>query len=41
MVDFQKAAVSNTTLRTKLRSYGGQPVQEFLDRVADWEKIVQ
>jgi hypothetical protein len=41
MVKFQKAAVENTSLREKLRSYGGQPIQEFLDRVTSWEKIVK
>ena len=41
MLDFQKAAVENTQLREKLKTYGGQPVQEFLDRVASWEKIVK
>jgi hypothetical protein len=41
MVDFQKAAVAETTVRERLRSYGGQPVQEVLDRVASWEEIVK
>ncbi len=39
MVDFQKVAVKNSPLREKLKSYGGKPVQEFLERVASWEKI--
>ncbi len=39
MVDFQKAAVGNTQLRERLKTYGGQPVREVLDRVASWEKI--
>jgi hypothetical protein len=39
--DFQKAAVDNVELRERLRSYGGQPVQEVLDLVTNWEKIVQ
>ncbi len=39
MMDFQKAAIEKTELRQRLRSYGGEPVQEFLDRVASWEKI--
>ena len=39
MVDFQKAAVENTALRQKLRSFGGEPVQEFLGRVESWEKL--
>jgi hypothetical protein len=41
MFNFQKAAVENVTLRQKLRSFGGNPVQQFLDRVDSWEKIVQ
>jgi hypothetical protein len=27
-------------LREKLRTYGGHPVQEFLDYVESWKKIV-
>ena len=38
--DFQKAAVDKVELRERLKSYGGQPVQEVLDRVKSWEKIV-
>ena len=38
--DFQKAAVDKVELRQCLKSYGGQPVQEVLDLVASWEKIV-
>jgi len=41
MLDFQKAAVENVALRERLKSYGGRPVQEVLDRVAYWEKIVK
>jgi hypothetical protein len=41
MVDFQKAAFEKAELRQRLRTYGGAPVQEFLDRVASWEKIVK
>jgi hypothetical protein len=40
MLDFQKAAVEKAELRERLRTYGGQPVQEVLDLVASWEKIV-
>ena len=36
--DFQKSAVEQVELRDRLRNYGGQPVQEFLDFVANWEK---
>ena len=39
MTAFQKAAVENTALRTKLRSFGGDPVAEFLGRVASWEAL--
>jgi glycosyltransferase involved in cell wall biosynthesis len=39
MVNFQRAAVENSTLREKLRSFGREPVWEFLDRVASWEKF--
>ena len=39
--DFQKAAVEKVELRERLKTYGGQPVQELLQRVASWEKIVK
>ena len=39
--DFQKAAVDKVELRERLKSYGGQPVQEVLDLVTGWEKTVQ
>jgi hypothetical protein len=39
--DFQKAALAQVELRERLRSYGGQPVQEWLDFVKGWEKIVE
>lgn len=39
--DFQRAAVDNIQLRERLKTYGGQPVKEVLDRVSSWEKIVQ
>jgi len=29
MTDFQKAAVANTALREKLKTFGGEPVQQF------------
>jgi hypothetical protein len=38
--DFQKAAVGMVELRQRLRTYGGQPVQEFLDVVEGWQKII-
>ena len=41
MLDFQKAAVEQVELRQRLRSFGGQPVQEVLDLVASWERIVK
>jgi hypothetical protein len=37
--DFQKDAVQKTELRERLKSYGGQPVQEVLGLVKSWEKI--
>ncbi len=39
--DFQRAAIDKAELRERLRSYGGQPVREYLDFVKGWEKIVQ
>lgn len=41
MLAFQKAAVGNIQLRDRLKSFGGKPVQEILDRVTSWEKIVK
>jgi hypothetical protein len=41
MLDFQKAAVGNTQLRERLKSYGGKPVLEVLERVASWEKMIR
>jgi hypothetical protein len=38
---FQSAAVDNVALRERLKTYGGKPVQEFLDLVSGWEKIVR
>ncbi len=40
MLDFQKAVVGQVELIKKLRTYGGQPVQDFLDRVESWQKIL-
>jgi hypothetical protein len=41
IMDFQKAAVDKVELRERLKSYGGQPVQEVLDLVKSWENIVE
>jgi hypothetical protein len=41
ITDFQKAVVEKTDLRERLRTYGGKPVQEVLDRVANWQRIVE
>ena len=41
LLDFQKKVVNNFELRKRLRSYGGQPVQEVLDLVNNWEKLIQ
>jgi hypothetical protein len=38
--NFQKASISKVDLLQRLKTYGGQPVQEFLDRIKSWEKIV-
>ncbi len=40
MLDFQKTATSKPELITRLRTFGGQPVQEYLDYVENWKKIV-
>ncbi len=41
MQDFQKAALEKTDLRKKLRTFGGQPVTEFLDWVEGWKNIIK
>jgi glycosyltransferase involved in cell wall biosynthesis len=41
MRSFQKAALEKAELRQKLRSFGGKPVAEFLDRVENWKTITQ
>jgi hypothetical protein len=41
ILDFQRAAVKQTELRNRLKSFGGQAVHEVLDQVSSWEKIVQ
>jgi len=41
ITDFQKAVVEKADLRDRLRTHGGQHVQEVLDRVANWERIVE
>ena len=40
MLDFQKAAIAKPELIAKLRTFGGQPVQEYLDYVEGWKKIL-
>jgi hypothetical protein len=40
MVDFQKAALQKTELIQRLRTFGGQPVQEYLDYVESWKRIL-
>jgi len=37
--DFQKSAVAQTQLIEKLRTYGGRPVQEYLDQVESWKNL--
>ncbi len=41
IADFQRSAVDLLEVRQRLKTYGGTPVQELLDRVTTWEKIVQ
>ncbi|MCW4003086.1 MAG: hypothetical protein NWE95_04140 [Candidatus Bathyarchaeota archaeon] len=41
MLNFQKAALANAELRQRLRTYGGQPVGEFLGWVASWRKSLE
>ncbi len=41
IANFQKAAIENTVLREKLKSFGGVPVQEVLERFDNWKNIVQ
>jgi len=38
--DFQKTALKMVDLRQKLKTYGGEPVREFLDIVESWQKII-
>jgi hypothetical protein len=40
MYDWQKAAVGLKDLRERLSSYGQQPVQDYLAKVADWAKVL-
>jgi hypothetical protein len=40
MLDFQKAVVKKTQLRERLKSYGGKPVQDVLERITSWEKMI-
>jgi hypothetical protein len=39
--EFQKGVVDSIELRQRLKSYGGKPVQEMIDLVSRWERIVQ
>ncbi len=41
MIDFQRAVVEKDELREKLKSYGGPPVQEVLNMVSEWDRIVK
>jgi len=40
MLNFQKAAIAKPELITKLRTYGAQQVQEYLDYVEGWKKVL-
>jgi len=39
--DFQKAALTQKDLIERLKNYGGQQVQELLERITSWEKIIK
>ena len=39
--DFQKSALQQVELRKKLRTFGGQAVQEYLDRIEGWKEVVE
>ena len=39
--DFQKTAIAQKDLRERLKNYGEKPVQEYLEKVASWEKITK
>jgi hypothetical protein len=38
---FQKAVIDEVELRRRLESYGGEPVQEVLGRVKNWEEFIE
>ena len=40
ILDFQKGAVNNIELRDRLRNYGKKSVQEVIDLVSNWEKMI-
>jgi hypothetical protein len=40
MVDFQKNAIKDSALISRLRSFGGVPVQEVLDKIEEWRNVV-
>jgi hypothetical protein len=41
ILNYQNQVVDNTALRNKLKDYGGKPVQDVLQQVASWEKIIK
>ena len=40
ILDFQKKLINNFDLRNRLKNYGKKPVQEVLDLVSNWEKLL-
>jgi hypothetical protein len=40
MVDFQKNAIKDSALISRLRTFGGVPVQEVLDKIEEWRNVV-
>jgi hypothetical protein len=40
MLDFQKAAFADNAMLSRLRTFGGTPVQEVIDQVENWKKIL-
>jgi hypothetical protein len=39
MQSFQKSVNEKPDLISRLRTFGGQPVQEYLDFVENWKKL--
>jgi hypothetical protein len=39
MSNFQKSVTEKSDLIARLRTFGGQPVQEYLDFIENWKKL--